>query len=67
MILTNAKAYWSLLKTFYNGKIAPIIPPFLIDNKIISDFEAKANEFNIFSVDQYTHLNINSKIPENQT
>ena len=41
--MTNAKTYWSLLKTFYNGKKVPIIPPLLINNEIISDFEAKAN------------------------
>ena len=47
---TNAKTYWSLLKTFYNGKKVPIIPPLLTDNKIISDFEEKANHFHNFFV-----------------
>ena len=65
--MTNAKTYWSLLKTFYNGKKVPIIPPLLIDNKIISDFEAKENYFNNFFASQCTPLNNNSKIPENQT
>ena len=65
--MTNAKTYWSLLKTFYNGKKVPIIPPLLIDNKIISDFEAKANHFNNLFASQCTPLNNNSKIPENQT
>ena len=46
--MTNAKTYWSLLKAFYNRKTVPIIPPLLNDNKIISDFEAKANCFNNF-------------------
>ena len=41
--MTNAKTYWSLLKTFYNGEKVPIIPQLLINNEIISDFEAKAN------------------------
>ena len=39
--MTNAKTYWSLLKSFYNGKKVPIIPPLLIDN----NFEAKASHF----------------------
>ena len=46
--MINAETYWSLLKTFYNGKKVPIISPLLIDNKIISNFEAKANHFNNF-------------------
>ena len=65
--ITNAKTHWSLLKTFYNGKKVPIIPPLLINNEIISDFEARANHFNNFFASQCTPLNNNSKIPENQT
>ena len=64
--MTNVKTYWSLLKTFYNGKKAPIIPSLLIDNKVISNFEAKANHFNIFFASQCTPLINNSKIPEKQ-
>ena len=53
--MTNAKTYWSLLKTFYNGKKVPIISPLLTDNNIISDLEAKANHFNnFFCVSMYT-------------
>ena len=65
--MTNAKTYWSLLKIFYNGKKVPIILPLITDNKIISDFEAKANHFNSFFASQCTSLNNNNKIPENQT
>ena len=46
--MTNAKTYWSFLKTFYNGKKVPIIPPLVINNEIISDFEAKTNHLNNF-------------------
>ena len=28
---TNATTYWSILKTIFNGRKIPIIPPFLID------------------------------------
>ena len=45
----------------------PIIPPLLINNEIILDFEAKANHFNNLFMSQCAPLNNNSKIPENQT
>ena len=62
--MTNARTNWSLLKTFYNEKKVPIIPPFPTDKV---DFEAKANHFNNSFVSQCTRLNNNSKIPGNQT
>ena len=45
---TSAKSYWSILKTLYNGKKIPLIPPILISNKLISNFIEKANHFNAF-------------------
>ena len=45
---TSAKAYWSILKTLYNGKKIPLIPPILVNNKLISSFKEKANYFNDF-------------------
>ena len=30
---TSAKASWLILKTFYNGKKIPVIPPLLINNE----------------------------------
>ena len=42
------KTYWSILKTFYNGKKVPIIPPLFINNKFVTDFQEKANVFNYF-------------------
>ena len=32
---TTAKAYWSILRTLYNGKKIPLIPPILVNNKFI--------------------------------
>ena len=32
---TSAKSYWSILKALYNGKKIPLIPPILINNKLI--------------------------------
>ena len=57
--MTNAKTYWSLLKTFDNGKNVSVITPLLINNKVISDFGAKANDFKKFFASQCTPLNNN--------
>ena len=38
----SAKAYWTILKTVYNNKKIPIIPPILIDNQLVTDFSEKA-------------------------
>ena len=35
--LLQAKTYWSILKTFYNDKKIPLIPPLLIDDMFITD------------------------------
>ena len=45
---TSSKTYWCILKTFYNGRKIPIIPPLLEDGKCESDFKIKANYFNNF-------------------
>ena len=41
------KTYLPILKTFYNSKNVPIIPPLLINNKCVKNFQekAKANSF----------------------
>ena len=64
---TSAKAYQSILKTFYNGKKIQVIPPLSINNKLISDFKMKANHFNSFFASRCTMLDNNSTIPEIQT
>ena len=46
---TSSKTYWSILKTFYNGRKIPIIPPLLINDKLETDFKKKANHVNAFS------------------
>ena len=65
--LNDPKMYWSVLKTFCKDKKVLIIPPFLINNKLISDFEVKANYFNDFFKSQCTPLNNNRKIPETRS
>ena len=49
---TSAKTYRSILKAFYNDSKIPLIPPLLVDNKIVSDFTKKANIFNDFFATQ---------------
>ena len=56
-----------MLKTFFNGKKVPIIPPLLINNKLVSDFKVIANYFSDFFASKCTPLNNNSKIPEIQS
>ena len=56
----SAKSYWSILKTLYNGKKTPLIPPILISNKHVSHFQEKANHFNAFFASQCTPVSNNS-------
>ena len=60
---TSAKTYWSILKTFYNGKKVPLIPPLQISNTLVSDFKKKANIFNKSFASQCVPLNNGSNIP----
>ena len=61
---TSAKTYWSILKTFYNGRKIPLIPPLLINDQLVSDFKVKANHFNAFFSMQCTPLVNGSQIPD---
>ena len=64
---TSSKTYWSILKTFYNGRKIPIIPPILKEGKLESDFKIKANYFNSFFASQCTPLVNYSKLPDKIT
>ena len=57
--------YWSILRTFYNDKKIPLIPPLLVDDKFVTDIQEKA-VFNKFFAEQCTPLNNNSSLPVNQ-
>ena len=61
--MLQAKIYWSILKTIYNNNKIPIIPPFLIDGKFLTDIKTKANIFNKFFADQCTPLKNGSVLP----
>ena len=64
--LVQAKTYWSILKTFYNGKKIPLIPPLLVNDKFLTDMKMEADIFNKFFAEQCTPLKNDSKIPINQ-
>ena len=44
----------------------PVIPPFLVSNKFVTGFKAKAQIFNDFFSKQRTPVANGSKLPENQ-
>ena len=60
---TSAKSYWSILKTLYDGKKIPLIPPILISNNLVSNFKVKANHFNAFFASQCTPASNNTTLP----
>ena len=64
--LLQAKTYWSILKTFYNNKKIPQIPPLLIEDKFVTDIQTKGNIFNKNFADQCTPLRDGSVLPVNQ-
>ena len=60
---TSAKTYWSILKSYYKDNRVPLIPPLLVNNKIVSDFTEKANLFNDFFASQCTPISNSSILP----
>ena len=60
---SSAKSYQSILKTLYIGKKIPLIPPILINNKLISNFKEKENYFNDFFASQCTPVLNNNILP----
>ena len=59
----SKKTYWSILKTFYNGKNVPIITPLFINNEYVTDFQEKANLFNSFFAKQCSPILSSSALP----
>ena len=64
---TSAKTYRSILKSFYSDTKVPLIPPLLVNNKIVSEFTKKANLFNDFFATQCTPLTNSSVLPSTIT
>ena len=53
---TSSKTYWSILKTFYNGRKVLLTPLLVINNKLEADFKRKADHFNNFFASKCTPL-----------
>ena len=60
---TSAKAYWSVLKTFPNGRKVPVIALLLINNELIFNFTTKVKYFNKFFIQKCTEISVDSFIP----
>ena len=52
----QTKFYWTILKSFYNNKKVPLIPPLLLNDKFVTDIKRKANAFKTFFAEQCTPL-----------
>ena len=57
------KTYCTILKAFYSGKKIPLIPPLIINDQLITDFQEKANYFNLYFAKQCTPIENDSSIP----
>ena len=57
------KTYWATLRTLWNGKKVPNILRILVNNELITEFEAKANIFNKYFPSQCTTINNNRVLP----
>ena len=62
----NRKAYWGILKSFTNWKKIPIIPPLLINDQLVTNFNNKANNFDEHSSNQYSVIDNSSKLLTDQ-
>ena len=60
---TSSKTYWSILKTFYNGRKVSLIPTLVINNKLEADFKRKGDHFNYFFASKCTPLKNDSVLP----
>ena len=52
------------MRSFYNGRKVPLIPPILKGNKYVSDFKEKANYFNEFFSLQCSPVVNSSVLPD---
>ena len=63
----QAKTHCSILKSFYDDRKVPLIPPFLVDDKFVTDIQKKKKKkFNKFFADQCQPLNNASALPTNK-
>ena len=61
---TSCKTYWTILKTFCNGRKIPILPSLLINDKLETDFKKKTYHFNAVFASKCAPLINNSVLPD---
>ena len=62
----HRKVYWGILKSFTNWRKIPIIPPLLINDQLVTNFNEKSNHFNAYFANQCSLIDNSSKLPINQ-
>ena len=50
--LTSSKVHWSILKAFYSAAKILLIPPIIMNNKVIKNFREKTTFLNNFFTSQ---------------
>ena len=60
---TGSKTYWSILNRFLSNKKLPIIPPILVDDRVVSNFAEKTELFNSYFASQCTPVTNKSQLP----
>ena len=59
----SIKTYWTTLRSLRNWKKLPNISPLLVNNEVITAFEATTNIFNKYFARQCTTIDNNSVLP----
>ena len=62
--LSSPETFWKIFEISYDGNKIPLIPPIRANDKLVSDYEEKANHFNKFFASQCTPIDNNSQIPD---
>ena len=60
---TALKACWSILNNFLGKRKTPNIPPFIINDFVVSDFTTKVNLFNNFLASQSSPVRNYNTLP----
>ena len=60
---TAPKTYWSILNRFLSNKKLPIIPPILVDDRVVSNYAEKTELFNSYFASQFTPVTNKSQLP----
>ena len=64
-LMATLKTYWSILQTLSNNEKIRYIPILLQNNKYVTDFEKKAELFNLLYAKQCSIIENSSELPLN--